>query len=53
MFAHVCTCLIMGPGVLKEDLSSVGCGASKVNSQAVVFSIAKEGCWSDFDSFSW
>ena len=45
------TCLMMG--VLKDDTGSVGCRASKVNSPTVVFSITKEGCWSDFDNFTW
>ena len=37
--------------VVKEDLSSVGCSVSKLNSQAVVFSITREVCSSDFDNF--
>lgn len=45
------TCLMTG--VLKDDIGSVGCRASKVNSLIVVFSITKEGCWSDFDNFTW
>lgn len=51
MSTIVFTCFMMG--VVKEDLSSVGCIVSKQNSQAVVLSIIREGGSSDFDSFKW
>jgi hypothetical protein len=54
VFAHnniTRTCLMMG--VLKDDIGSVGCRVSRVNSPTVVFPITKEGCWSDFDNFRW